>query len=65
MKKHAVLNIPLSKIQKERMPTDKGADGEEYYCLEYEIHAAYFSAHCEYTLWYEGVYHGEVKVDYV
>ncbi|PKY02863.1 actin-like ATPase domain-containing protein [Aspergillus campestris IBT 28561] len=65
MKKHADLNPPLSKIQKGRLPIVKGTDGEDYYHIQYEIHAAYFSAHCQYSLWYEGVNHGDVKVDYV
>ena len=65
MKKHADLNPPLSRIEKEGIPTSKGAVGEDYYDLEFEIHAAYFSAHCQYTLWYEGVNHGDVQVNYV
>ncbi|PLB48097.1 actin-like ATPase domain-containing protein [Aspergillus steynii IBT 23096] len=64
-KRHAVLNPQLDKIQKDRLETCIGADGEEYYEISFEIHAVYYSAHCEYTLWYEGKDHGRVKVDYV
>ncbi|PYI05259.1 actin-like ATPase domain-containing protein [Aspergillus sclerotiicarbonarius CBS 121057] len=64
-KTHAILNPVLSKSQKKRIPKCRGNDGEQYYEIAFKIDAAYFSAHCEYTLWYEGKNHGSVKVDYV
>lgn len=64
-KQHAVLNPRLDRIQKSRLQTCTGTDGEKYYQISFEIHAVYYSAHCEYTLWYEGKDHGRVKVDYV
>lgn len=64
IKKHAYLSPKLNRILKERIPVVEGKDGNEYYQVNYEIHAAYFSAHCEYTLWFGGKNHGTVKVDY-
>ncbi|KAE8411147.1 hypothetical protein BDV36DRAFT_306351 [Aspergillus pseudocaelatus] len=64
VKKHAVLNPNLDAIEKARMPVRLGYDNQEYYHIGYEIHATYFSAHCEYALWYEGRNHGGVRVDY-
>ncbi|XHG03295.1 hypothetical protein AWENTII_006610 [Aspergillus wentii] len=65
MKQHAFLNPSLGVIQKARIPICLGKDGKNYNQIHFQIHAAYFSAHCEYTLWYEGKNHGSVKVDYV
>ncbi|KAL5365133.1 hypothetical protein BJX96DRAFT_181405 [Aspergillus floccosus] len=65
MKMHAVLHPSFDGIEQSRMSTHFGKDGERYYRIDYEIHASYFSAHCEYPLWYEGANHGNVKVDYV
>ncbi|RAL03428.1 Hsp70 family protein [Aspergillus ibericus CBS 121593] len=48
-----------------RLPECRGADGKLYYIIDYAIHASYYSAHCEYELWYEGRNHGSVKADYV
>ncbi|PIG87213.1 hypothetical protein AARAC_004202, partial [Aspergillus arachidicola] len=64
IKKHAVLNPNLDAIEKARIPVCLGQDDEEYYEVQFQIHATYFSAHCEYALWYEGKDHGSVRVDY-
>ncbi|KAK6812786.1 hypothetical protein RU639_011503 [Aspergillus parasiticus] len=64
IKKHAVLNLNLDAIEKARIPVCLGQDDEEYYEVQFQIHATYFSAHCEYALWYEGKDHGSVRVDY-
>ncbi|KOC14413.1 hypothetical protein AFLA70_335g001231 [Aspergillus flavus AF70] len=64
IKKHAVLNPNLDAIEKARIPVRLGQDDEEYYEVHFQIHATYFSAHCEYALWYEGKDHGSVRVDY-
>ncbi|GKZ40442.1 hypothetical protein AbraIFM66951_000206 [Aspergillus brasiliensis] len=65
VKKHATLEPTLSQIEKSRIPTCRGADGELYYTILFQIHAVYYSAHCEYTLWYEDHEYGSVKADYV
>lgn len=65
VKRHATLNPSLGVIEKERIPIERGADNELYYVVRYEIHAVYYSAHCVYTLWYEGRNYGSVKADYV
>ncbi|KAF9886679.1 hypothetical protein FE257_011193 [Aspergillus nanangensis] len=50
MKQHAVLHPRLGRIEQGRIPVCYGCDGESYYKISYEIHASYFSAHCEYSL---------------
>lgn len=64
MEQHATLNPSLDRILKSHIPIVCGEDMEDYYQMSFDIHAAYFSAHCEYTLWFEGKDHGTVKVDY-
>ncbi|GKZ72046.1 hypothetical protein AnigIFM50267_008098 [Aspergillus niger] len=65
VKQHAKLNPILSQIEKNRIPTCHGADNELYYTIGFQIHAVYYSAHCEYMLWYEGRNYGSVKAEYV
>lgn len=65
MEEHAVLHPELDPILRMRIPTVRGADMKRYYQVSYEIHATYYSAHSEYSLWFEGKNHGVVKVDYV
>ncbi|KAI9037958.1 Hsp70 family protein [Aspergillus affinis] len=65
IKEHAVLEPKLHRIQRSRMPTRWGADGQKYYQISFEIHAFYYCAHCKYEIWYEGKNHGSVKVEYV
>lgn len=65
IKKHAILQPPLDRILKATIPVKVGADGKEYYKVKYDIQARYYSAHCEYSLWFGGKDHGSVKVDYV
>ncbi|KAJ5105553.1 hypothetical protein NUU61_002900 [Penicillium alfredii] len=48
-----------------RIPVVRGQDREDYYEVSFQIHATYYSAHCEYSLWFEGKNHGGVKVEYV
>lgn len=64
VKEHATLNPRLDRILKARIPIRRGKDGCDYYEPHYQIHAAFFSAHCEYSLWFEGKNHGSIKVDY-
>ena len=64
VKKLATLNPRLDRILKSRIPVVRGADGRNYYEVDYKISASYFSAHCEYELWFKGKNHGGVKVYY-
>lgn len=64
MKRHADLHPPLNAIDKLLIPTRTGEDGKRYYQVEYETHATYFSARCEYTLWFRGKNYGSVEVEY-
>ena len=64
IKKLGVLNPDLDAIEKARIPVRLGHDKEKYYEVHYQIQATYFSAHCEYTLWYEDKEHGTVRFDY-
>ncbi|EHA22088.1 hypothetical protein ASPNIDRAFT_139705, partial [Aspergillus niger ATCC 1015] len=65
VKQHAKLNPILNQIEKNRIPICHGADNELYYTIGFQIHAVYYSAHCEYMFWYEGCNHGSVKAEYV
>ncbi|KAJ5569788.1 uncharacterized protein N7459_009218 [Penicillium hispanicum] len=65
MKEHAVLHPELNRILRKRIPIVKGADSHSYYSVNYGIHAHYYSAHCEYSLWFEGQKQGSVRVEYV
>ena len=65
VKQHAKLNPILNQIEKNRIPICCGADNELYYTIGFQIHAVYYSAHCEYMLWYEGRNYGSVKAEYV
>ncbi|KAJ5347113.1 actin-like ATPase domain-containing protein [Penicillium brevicompactum] len=65
MKLHTVLHPQLDSILCQQIPRVHGADNEMYYDVAYEVHAVYYSAHCEYSLWFAGKNHGAVRVDYV
>lgn len=60
MKEHANLDPRLDRILKTHIPVRRGRDGYDYYEPEYQVQAAFFSAHSEYTLWFEGKNHGTV-----
>ena len=47
-------------LEKARIPVRLRYDSQEYYHIDCKIDASYFSAHCEYALWYEGKNHGGV-----
>ncbi|GAD95968.1 hypothetical protein ANI_1_734144 [Paecilomyces variotii No. 5] len=64
IKQHVRLCPELGEIPRSKIPICRGKDGKLYYRLKYEIHAAYFSAHCEYTLWHGGQNYGTVKATY-
>lgn len=65
MRKHCELHPVLDQALRERIPVSLGKDGEEYYTVSYKIHANYYSAHCDHSLWFEDKNHGTVKVDYL
>lgn len=65
MEQHTVLHPELDRILRENIPLVRGADDRQYYKLDYKVHATYYSAHCEYSLWFAGKNHGAVRVDYV
>ena len=64
LKKHATLDPCLDRILKTQIPVRRGKDGNDYYVPDFQIQARFFSAHSEYTLWFEDKNHGTVKVDY-
>ncbi|KAJ9284373.1 hypothetical protein DTO021C3_8018 [Paecilomyces variotii] len=64
MKKHVHLCPNIGAIPQSRIPILRGKDHRPYYILDFQIHAAYFSAHCEYTLWHGGQDYGTVKATY-
>ncbi|KAK5213642.1 hypothetical protein LTR47_000839 [Exophiala xenobiotica] len=55
MKKLVVLEADLSPIARSTIPIDKGMDGQDYYVLTFQIKVKFFSAHTQYSLWYNGV----------
>nr|KAK5442177.1 hypothetical protein LTR18_006030 [Exophiala xenobiotica] len=64
MKKLVVLEADLSRIARSTIPIDKGMDGQDYYVLTFQIKVKFFSAHTQYSLWYNGVEYGNVKAEY-
>jgi hypothetical protein len=64
MRRHATLNAKLDAKVRKGIPIKRGADGEDYYAMEYDLHAHYFSAHCEVSFWFEDKHQGSVKVIY-
>ena len=64
MKKLVNLIADLSVIPRNGVPTKLGADGKTHYCLDFEIKVTFFSAHMEFSLWYEGKEYGKVKAEF-
>lgn len=64
MRRHVVLHPRLDQIMLHESKNARGADGEDYYRIKYEIHARYYSAHCDYSLWVGGRNQGTVEVQY-
>lgn len=64
IKRLVSMNSNLWPIPTNLIPTERGRDGLEYYCLKYEIKINFFSAHTEYSLWYKGKEYGNVKAEY-
>jgi hypothetical protein len=65
MRRHATLKAKLDKRVRNRIPIERGADGEDYFEMEYDLHAHYFSAHCEVSLWFKDKQQGSVKIPYI
>lgn len=65
VRRHTVLNPTLDPKLRRKIQAARGMDGKDYFEVKYQIHAHYYSAHCEYTLWFQGKNHGSVKVQYV
>jgi hypothetical protein len=59
-----MLKADLNAISTTSIPTSVGKDGISYYKCDYQIKAAFFSAHIEWTLWYQDVCYGTVKAKY-
>ncbi|KIW19845.1 hypothetical protein PV08_00420 [Exophiala spinifera] len=58
------LHADLSTISTSVIPIERGADNRRYYKLDYEIKATFFSAHTEWSLWYNNVEYGKVRAEY-
>ena len=64
MRKHAVLHPRLASSLQQKIPKVRGADNQHYYKVDFQVHANYYSAHCDYSLWVEGENQGTVEVHY-
>lgn len=58
------LNADLSAIALTDIPIRVGADGKDYYILDFQIKVAFFSAHMEFSLWYQGKQYGKVDAQF-
>jgi len=58
------LRADLSAISTTLIPIRTGADGEKYYFLKFQIKVKFFSAHTEYSLWYQDKEYGKVEAEY-
>jgi hypothetical protein len=47
------------------MPTNKGADGLDYYILDHQIRVVFYSANMTFSLWYKNKLYGAVDAEYV
>ncbi|KAL6717539.1 hypothetical protein ACLMJK_005454 [Lecanora helva] len=59
------IHADLSRVPEHLMPTKRGADGEKYYRIKYEIQITYHSAYTTYELIYNDVNYGAVNAEYV
>lgn len=65
MRRHAVLHPTLDPKLRRKIQPVRGVDGKDYYKVDFQIHTRYYSAHCEYSLWFMGKDQGSVDVEYV
>ena len=54
----------MSKVPKDRFVKKKGANGNDYYRIDYEILARFESASVEYKCQFQGGIYGSVKATY-
>ena len=59
------LTADLSKIPAHRLPTKMGADGRDYYDIQFEIEVTFYSTYTTYELIYDGINYGIVASEYV
>lgn len=64
IRKHVELKAKLSSIPVRALRKVTGKDGKKYYRIDYEIRFKFFSAHIEYSLWYEDICYGTVDAKY-
>jgi hypothetical protein len=55
----------LSSIPTSELCIKKGADRKDYYCIQYDIHVNFESAHMKYSLWYKNKCCGSVSAEYL
>ena len=55
----------FSKLPTSSFPIKIGADGREYYEIDYELEITFYSAHTTYELIYNNVNYGAVSAEYV
>lgn len=60
----AILSADLSTIAMKAMRKTRGMDKKKYLVLHYEIRVTFFSAHTEYSLWFENKCYGKVNAEY-
>ncbi|KAI0148626.1 hypothetical protein GGR57DRAFT_505093 [Xylariaceae sp. FL1272] len=59
------LTADLSAIPDDRLEQKRGADGNMYYVVEFEIESVYHAAHAEYALMYKDQRYDAVTAEYV
>lgn len=64
MKQLLTITADLSSIRLHKLPIKTGADGKAYYDLAFQVKVAFFSAHMEFSLWYNKKEYGKVKAEY-
>ena len=64
IQKIVLLTADLSSIPETAIPIHIGADGNEYYVLNFQIRVKFFSAHTEYSLWHKDKEYGKVNAEY-
>lgn len=61
---HVFLTSALSLIPKKKLMQRTGKDKKKYYEIMFEVRTNFFSAHTEYSMWYEDVRYGKVDAEY-
>lgn len=64
MRKHVTIFAKLSSVPIRALRKTTGKDQKKYYRADYEIRFTFFSAHTEYSLWYDDVCYGKVEAAY-